>query len=157
MFRPLKLLLHGRNSSALQGRWPAGPEGFPAHAAIPHGAQDGHYGRRMAHKRVVTPAWRTKGSLRPPRGRETPSALRGSSPCGAGQSCHLRPIYNKVSSPPHVRIRENPHFFEKKVPESLPESKKWRTFAPAIRKTTCCGKKKRSLKGLHKTRQHKEA
>ncbi len=25
------------------------------------------------------------------------------------------PIYNKVSSPPHVRIRENPRFFEKKV------------------------------------------
>ena len=76
-----------RNSSALQGRWPNGAEGFPAHATIPHGAQDGCYARRMAHKRVVT----------------TPA------PSVPGL------IYNKVSSPPHVRIRENPHFFEKKV------------------------------------------
>ena len=43
-------------------------------------------------------------------------------------------IYNKVSSPLHVRILENPHFFEKKLPESLPESNKWRTFALAFRK-----------------------
>ena len=47
-------------------------------------------------------------------------------------------IYNNVSSPLHVRILENPHFFEKKSAESLPESKKGRTFAPAIGKTTGC-------------------
>ena len=74
VFQPLKRVVPGpetfgawENSSALQGRWPEGPEGFPAHAVIPHGAQkgrydphgeqNGHYGRRMAHKRVVTPLW----------------------------------------------------------------------------------------------------
>ena len=69
----------------------------------------------MANKRVVTPP---RVGVRPP------PPLRGSSPCEAGQSYHFRPIYNKVSSPSYVRILENPHFFEKKVPESLPESKK---------------------------------
>ena len=51
-------------------------------------------------------------------------------------------IYNNVYSPPRVRILENPHFFEKKSVESLPESKKGRTFAPAIGKTTGCWKKR---------------
>ena len=68
--------------------------------------------------------------------------------CEAGQSYHFRPIYNKVSSPSYVRILENPHFFEKKSAESLPESKKGRTFAPAIGKTTGCGKKREIIERL---------
>ena len=132
-----------------RGGGPQGRRGFPP--PLPS---------RMAHRTaIMAAAWRTKGSLRPtwrterplwpphgtqksryaPVGVRPPPPLRGSSPCEAGQSYHFRPIYNKVSSPSYVRILENPHFFEKKVPESLPESKKRRTFAPAIRKTTCCG------------------
>ena len=57
-------------------------------------------------------------------------------------------IYNKVSSPLHVRILENPHFFEKKLVESLPESKKGRTFAPAIGKTTGCGNEREIIERL---------
>ena len=53
--RALKLLVRGRNSSALQGRCPAGPEGFPAHAAF-----------RMAHRTaIMAAAWRTEETLRP--------------------------------------------------------------------------------------------
>ena len=50
------------NSSALQERWPAGPEGFPAHATIPHGKRKCHY----------APAWQTKQPLWLPRGCEPP-------------------------------------------------------------------------------------
>ena len=43
------------NSSALQGRCPAGPEGFPAHAAF-----------RMAHRTaIMAAAWQTEETLRP--------------------------------------------------------------------------------------------
>ena len=43
------------NSSALQGRWPEGPEGFPMHVSF-----------RMANKTAIMAAAReTKGVLRP--------------------------------------------------------------------------------------------
>ena len=54
-------------SSASQGRWPGGPEGFHAHTSS---------------------AWQTKGSLRPRMENRTAimaAPLRGSSPCKAGQ------------------------------------------------------------------------
>ena len=99
----------------------------------------------MAHKTAIMAA----------RGRETPSAPSGLVPLRGGTVLSLYIIRSPsllVSGFAKIRV-----FFEKKVPQSLPDNKKRRTFAPAIRKTTGCGKKKRSLKGLHKTRQHKEA
>ena len=43
-----------KNSSALQGRWLEEPEGF-FHPVILQGEQNGHYGRRTANRRGVTP------------------------------------------------------------------------------------------------------
>ena len=102
------------------------------------------------------PAWRTKGSLRPtwrteqplwpphgiqksryaPVGVRPPPPLRGSSPCEAGQFYYLRP-YIIMCAPLRVSgFAKILVFFGKKLVESLPESKKGRTFAPAIGKTT---------------------
>ena len=56
-----------KNSSALQGRWLEEPEGFPTHVSFRKGNKTaimaaaretkGHYGRRKANRRVVTPPW----------------------------------------------------------------------------------------------------
>ena len=82
------LSVRRQNSSALQGRWPAGPEGFPTHVSF-----------RMANKTAIMAAAReTKGHYDPPHGEQNghygrvgvrpPPPLRGSSPCEAGQSWH---------------------------------------------------------------------
>ena len=47
-----------QNSSALQGRWPVGPEGIPIYAVILHGERNGHYGRRMVNGTVIMAAAR---------------------------------------------------------------------------------------------------
>ena len=56
-----------KNSSALQGRWLEEPEGFPTHVSFRKGNKTaimaaaretkGHYGRRTANRRGVTPPW----------------------------------------------------------------------------------------------------
>ncbi len=67
-----------KNSSALQGRWLEEPEGFPAHVSFREGNKrvvtflrmanktaimaaaretKGHYGRRTANRKGVTPPW----------------------------------------------------------------------------------------------------
>ena len=51
--RALKLLVHGKTPPPCGGGVPqAGGVSRPR--GIPHGAQDGHYGRRMANRRDVT-------------------------------------------------------------------------------------------------------
>ena len=46
----------GENTSALWGRGLEKPEEFHTYFVIPHGEQNGHYGRRMANKwGVATP------------------------------------------------------------------------------------------------------
>ena len=83
-----------KNSSALQGRWLEEPEGFPTHVSFRKGNKrvvttlrmanktaimaaaretKGHYGRRTANRRGVTP-----------RGCETPSAPSGLVPLRGG-------------------------------------------------------------------------
>ena len=90
-----------KNSSALQRRWLEEPEGFPTHVSFRKGNKrvvtplrmanktaimaaaretKGHYGRRTANRRGVTP-----------RGCETPSAPPGLVPLRGGtvHSCRL--------------------------------------------------------------------
>ena len=71
--RPGRNVDRKKNSSASQGRWPEGPEGFPMHFHIrmanrrvvttPNGEQNGHYGRRMANKKAITPRMTNKRNL----------------------------------------------------------------------------------------------
>ena len=74
-----------KNSSALQGRWLEEPEGFPTHVSFRKGNKTaimaaaretkGHYGRRTANRRGVTP----RGCEPPPPLRARPPARRDSS------------------------------------------------------------------------------
>ena len=51
-----------KNSSALQGRWPAGPEGFPIHVSFRKGNKRAVTTLRMANKTAIMAAAReTKG------------------------------------------------------------------------------------------------
>ena len=71
--RPGRNVDRKKNSSASQGRWPEEPEGFPMHFHIrmanrrvvmtPNGEQNGHYGRRMANKKAITPRMTNKRNL----------------------------------------------------------------------------------------------
>ena len=50
----------------LQGRWPAGPEGFPIHVSFRKGNKRVVTTLRMANKTaIMAAAWRTEGVLRP--------------------------------------------------------------------------------------------
>ena len=66
-------------------------------------------------------------------------------------------IYNNVCSPPRVRILENPHFFWKKVSVKFAGKQKRAYLCTRNRENNRLLEEERSLKGLHKTRQHKEA
>ena len=82
------------NSSALQGRWPEGPEGFPMH--------------KSNFSLFSRPVYVVRGCVRCcSRGRETPPPLRGSSPCRR-DSFAIRMANKRVVTTPKSECHEMP-------------------------------------------------
>ena len=84
-----------KNSSALQGRWPEGPEGFPMHKSDFSPFSD-PFMLSVDASGVV------------PVGVRPPPPLRGSSPCEAGQFCHPHGEQRGRNDPPHGK--QNGHY-----------------------------------------------